>query len=58
LFDKRDWQAARKLLEPLRDHDGPAKFLLDQMSEFLRDRPNDQQQPPGDWDGAFRLKKK
>ena len=57
VFEKRDWRSARKLLEPLREGDGAAQFLIDQMDSFLRKHPNGQQ-PPEDWDGVFRLEKK
>jgi adenylate cyclase len=50
VFERRDWQLARKFLEPLRSSDGPARFLLEQMHEQVR--------PPDDWDGAFWLTKK
>ena len=45
------WAEAIMFLQPRAETDRPAKFLLDQMA--LTDN-----QPPADWDGAFRLTSK
>lgn len=45
------WTQAILLLNEVPDSDGPKNFLLSQMAEF-------QNQPPADWDGAFRLTSK
>ena len=45
------WVAAIEILRPRAETDGPARFLLEQMS--LSDN-----QPPADWDGSFRLTSK
>lgn len=45
-----EWEKAREILGGL-ENEGPIEFLLLRMSEH-----NDQ--PPADWDGAFRLQKK
>ncbi len=46
-----DWSRAQQLLQQIPDEAGPKRFLLDQMSRH-------DNQPPGDWDGAFALSSK
>lgn len=45
-----EWDKAREILGGL-ENEGPIEFLLERMSEH-------DNQPPADWDGAFRLQKK
>ena len=45
-----EWDKAREILDGLAD-EGPKDFLLLHLSKYNN-------QPPADWDGAFRLEKK
>ncbi len=45
------WTDAIEILRPRAETDTPARFLLEHMAQF-------DNQPPADWDGAFRLTSK
>jgi adenylate cyclase len=45
------WTEAIEILQPRAETDQPTRFLLEQMAAF-------DNQPPADWDGAFRLTSK
>ena len=45
------WTEAIAILQPRAETDQPTRFLLESMAAF-------ENQPPADWDGAFRLTSK